>query len=103
MPDAVHRIRLRGFWEATALADGRERYRRSFGRPRTLDPDERAWLVCDRVPGPATVAVNGTQVGSVEAVGLFAFDVTELLRPRNEVVIETTGEPSEVAMEIRRP
>jgi hypothetical protein len=102
MPEAVHRIRLRGFWEATSLPDERERYRRAFGRPRTLDPDERAWLVCDRVPGPATVTVNGTPVGSVDVAGPLSFDVTQLLLLRNEVAIETTGEPAEVAMEIRQ-
>lgn len=97
-----HRIRLRGFWGAAPLGDGRTRHRRAFGRPRTLDPGERAWLVSDGVAGPATVLVNGEPVGTVPAAGPFAFDVTDRLRPRNEAVIETAGGVGEVALEIRR-
>ena len=97
-----HRIRLRGFWEQTPLADGRVRYRRPFGRPRALDPGERVWLVGDRVQGPTVVSVNARVVGSVEAAGPFGFDVTDHLLPRNEAVIETTGELGEVELEIRR-
>jgi uncharacterized protein (DUF2249 family) len=96
-----HRIRLRGFWEQAPTADGRVRHRRAFGRPRTLEPGERAWLVGDRVPGPATVFVNGSLVGETVAEGPFAFDVTDQLLPRNEAVIETVGDLGEVAVEIR--
>ena len=81
----VHRIRLRGFWEATPLADGRTRHVRRFGKPRTLDPGETAWVVGDA--GPAAVFLNGEEVGRVEA-GPFAFEVTERLQPRNELAIE---------------
>ena len=74
---STHRIRLRGFWEATPLTDGRTRHVRRFGRPRTLDPGETAWVVGDA--GPAAVFLNGEEVGRAEA-GPFAFEA--LLRPR---------------------
>lgn len=93
---AAHRIRLRGFWEATPLADGRTRHVRRFGKPRTLDPGETAWVVGDT--GPATVFLNGEEIGRVEA-GPFAFEVTARLQTRNELAID--GALGEVALEIR--
>ncbi|MDB5309265.1 MAG: hypothetical protein JWO38_3467 [Gemmataceae bacterium] len=101
---ATHSIRLRGSWEV-ASAGGRTRYARKFGRPRTLDPNERVWLVCDSVFGPAGVFVNGERVGTVEEPGRpFAAEITQLLNPRNEVVFDTTSaDPlGEVALEIRQ-
>ena len=92
----THRIRLRGFWEATPLADGRTRHVRRFGKPRTLDPGETAWVVGDA--GPATVFLNGEEIGYAD-VGPFAFEVTSRLQTRNELAIE--GELGEVALEIR--
>ena len=99
-----HRIRLGPPWETAADA-GRTRYARKFGRPRTLDPDERVWLVCGSLPGPAEVLVNGERVGASEAAGPFAADITHLLNPRNEVAIVTASAdpPADVALEIRRP
>ncbi|MBX9624512.1 MAG: GNAT family N-acetyltransferase [Gemmataceae bacterium] len=92
----THRIRLGPPWEVSA-AGGCVTHRRRFGRPRTLDPGERVWLVCESVPGPATVAVNGHLLGSAEA------DITDLLLPRNEVVIDADGPLGEVRLEIRGP
>ena len=97
---SVHRIRLRGFWEATPLDGGRTRHVRRFGKPRTLDPDETAWVVCDAAAGPATVFLNGEEIGRAEA-GPFAFEVTARLRTRNELAIE--GSLGEVALEVRGP
>jgi hypothetical protein len=65
---------------------GGSRHARKFGRPRTLDAAERLWLVCDHLPGPAEVLVNGTAVGGAESAGPLAADITHLLQPRNEVV-----------------
>jgi uncharacterized protein (DUF2249 family) len=94
----VHRIRLRGFWEATPLADGRTRHVRRFGKPRTLDPGETAWVVGDANPGPVVVFLNGEEIGRAEA-GPFAFEVTARLQARNELAIE--GALGEVALEVR--
>lgn len=91
-----HRIRLRDFWEAIPLDGSRTRHVRRFGRPRTLDPGETAWVVGDA--GPATAFLNGEMIGQSEA-GPFAFEVTSRLQTRNELAIE--GELGEVALEIR--
>jgi hypothetical protein len=98
----THRIRLGPPWDVTA-SGGRTRHARRFGRPRTLGPGERVWLACGSVPGPADILVNGEPVGSVAGAGPFAADVTPLLKPRNEVVIETASAdpPADVALEIR--
>jgi hypothetical protein len=79
----VHTIRLGEPWERTPLPDGHVRHRRCFGRPRTLDANERLWLVCDRA---MTVTVNGTEFGRAER-----FDITGVLQPRNEVAIDADG------------
>jgi hypothetical protein len=86
-----HRIRLHGFWVATA-----GRHARRFGRPRTLDAGETAWLVG---VGSGTVFLNGEPLG--EAVGEFAFDVTAMPLPRNELAVLGAAQPADVALEIR--
>lgn len=99
-----HRIRLGPPWQLTS-ADGRTRHARKFGQPRAADPDQRVWVVCAAVPGPAAVSVNGVPVGTTAAAGPFAADVTPLLRPRNELVLDVdSADPiGEVALEIRPP
>lgn len=96
----VHRIRLRGGWVASALPDGRTRHARRFGSPRVLDPTETVFLTCDGVVA-TTVTLNGTALGVAE--GGFAFDITAVLLPRNEVWIDTATAtpPGEVAVEFR--
>lgn len=99
----AHRIRLGPPWEVTAAA-GRTRHARAFGRPRTLDAAEQVWLVCASVPGPAEVYVNGELVGTVAGAGSpVATDITFVLKPRNELIIDTpsTEAVGEVALEIR--
>lgn len=98
----VHRIRLRGGWTVTALPDhGVKRYGRRFGSPREVDPAETVWLTVADLPDPATVTVNGTAFGP--ATGRLEADITTLLRPRNDVWIDTEGggEIGEVAVEFR--
>ncbi|MBX9582159.1 MAG: hypothetical protein K2X87_17785 [Gemmataceae bacterium] len=96
-----HSIRLGPPWEVSA-AGGRTTHRRRFGRPRTLGPGERVRLACDSVPGPATVTLNGRPLGA--AAGPFAADLTDLLAPRNEVVIDAADGPlGEVRLEIYGP
>jgi hypothetical protein len=80
----VHHIRLGPPWQVTALPDGRVRHARRFGRPRTLDANERLLLARDGLPGGATVRVNGVELSA-------PYDITVLLQPRNEVVIETAA------------
>ncbi|HJZ59803.1 MAG TPA: hypothetical protein VKE74_32980 [Gemmataceae bacterium] len=96
-----HRIRLGPPWQVTTDT-GRARHARKFGRPRTLDANERVWLVCESIPDPVEVFVNGEKVGTATG-GPFAADITHLLDVRNEVVIETaSADPlRDVALEIR--
>ena len=98
----THTIRLRGFWESAT--DGpRTTHTRRFGRPRTLAPGERVWLVCPSPPGPVEVSINGRVVS--EAAGPVAVDVTDHLQPRNTVQLaaESAGSVGEVWLEIHRP
>ena len=98
----MHTIRLGPPWEVT-LTGGSARHTRKFGRPRTLAPNERVWLVCEHVPGPAEVRVSGASVSVLASAGPFAADVTALLAPRNEVVfvVESNAPLGPVALEIR--
>jgi hypothetical protein len=96
-----HRIRLRHPWQCEALGPGRLRFRRGFGYPGRIDAHERVWLTFADVPGPADVRLNGQPLGR-SGPGSFEFEVTPLLRPRNELVVEVEGGGlGEVALEVR--
>lgn len=130
-----HRIRLRGPWECEPLLrrggkteeplpmacrmtmpcrwseggllhfTGRVRFRRSFGYPGRIDAHERVWLTFAGIGGTATVLLNDDLLGHIPPAS--EFEVTPLLRPRNELVIEIEGTSEqgglwgEVALEIR--
>jgi hypothetical protein len=132
-----HRIRLRGPWQCEPLARaggpgeplpaprqmtmpcqwsegglpgfaGRVRFRRRFGYPGRIDAHERVWLTFTGVCGRADVTLNGTPLGRRDgAAGPFEFEVTALLRPRNELAVEVEspadrgGLWGEVALEVR--
>jgi hypothetical protein len=98
----MHRIRLAGFWSSAPLPDGRVRHARRFGRPRTLDPGETAWLVGTGPAGSGMIWLNGALLGDVTADEPFAFDVTTRLQPRNEVWIDgSAAQIDHVVLEIR--
>jgi hypothetical protein len=101
-PSSFHRMRLGPPWQLTTT-DASAHHARKFGRPRTLSPTEQLWLVCAHVPGPGAVRVNGELVGTLEAPGAFAADITALLLPRNEVTFTVaSGAPlGAVALEVR--
>src|SRR5437763_1763407 len=72
---------------------GRVRFSRNFGCPRRIDDFERVWMTFSGIGGTAEVTLNGQLLGRQETANQpFEFDVTALLRTRNElgVVIETT-------------
>jgi hypothetical protein len=130
-----HRIRLRGPWECEPLQrcgdnaeqplpppcritmpcrwsegglpdfTGRVRFRRSFGYPGRIDAHERVWLTFAGIGGEAEVQLNYHLLGRIAATS--EFEVTSLLRPRNELVVEIEGSSEqgglwgEVALEIR--
>ncbi|MFM8271278.1 MAG: hypothetical protein ACKODX_02990 [Gemmata sp.] len=101
-PPSLHRIRLGPPWDVAPVAGG-ARHARKFGRPRALAADERVWLVCAHVPAAGEVRVNAAGVGTLDAPGPFAADVTPLLRPRNEVLISVASDQplGPVSLEIR--
>jgi hypothetical protein len=98
-------------WHESGLAGfaGRVRYRRRFGYPGRIDEVERVWLTFAGANDSVVVTLNEVQLGRVEqACEPFEFEVTQLMRPRNELLVEVSGTaPSaglwgEVALEIRR-
>lgn len=99
-----HRIRLRDPWQCETLEGGRVYWRRRFGYPGRIDDCERVWLTFSGVASAAAIRLNDQPLGT--AGGDFEFEVTALLRQRNEVVVEMAvgdGLPwDEVAMEVRR-
>ena len=87
---------------------GRVRFRRAFGYPGRIDVYERVWLTLTGLAGAAEMALNGTPLtGGVEVGATREFDVTRLLRSRNELVVELDGTVGqgevwhEVALEVR--
>jgi len=86
---------------------GRVRFCRHFGYPGRIDENERVWLTFAGVEGTAEVWVNGQFLGRREEPQQpFEFEITRLLRDRNELRVEvegpeTGGLSSEVALEIR--
>jgi hypothetical protein len=87
---------------------GRVRFRRRFGYPGRLDDYERVWLTCAGAGSPAEVSLNGTALGArADARAPFEFEVTALLRGRNELVVDVAGGAEdgglwgEVALEVR--
>ncbi len=130
-----HRIRLRGPWECIPLHTaidgasvpapvrmtlpcrwaeggltdfaGRVRFVRRFGYPGQIDPTERVWLTFGGIEGIAEITLNGQRLGQREANRPFEYEVTSLLRERNELRVEVEGPTTgglwgEVAMEVRR-
>ncbi|GIW78243.1 MAG: hypothetical protein KatS3mg105_0050 [Gemmatales bacterium] len=132
-----HRIRLRGPWtceplerdgsgseplpEPTQMAlpcrwqdgglkdfSGKVRFRRRFGLPRNLDSHEHLWLTFGGADRKADVWLNGHYLGGHEGDGAFEFEVTSILKERNEVIVEVESDRDgglygEVALEIRCP
>lgn len=117
-----HRIRLRGPWELEqpdkrrvtvpcrwsdlGITTGPILLRRRFGYPGQIDNDERVWLTFERSADIADARLNGNWLGNISSRPT-EFDVTSLLRDRNQLEVEVqtpTAESSlgEVALEVRR-
>jgi hypothetical protein len=86
---------------------GRVRFRRRFGYPGRIDAHERVWLTFGGAGARAEVTLNGVALGKHEGPEPFEFEVTALLRPRNELVVDLEGTAGqgglwgEVALEVR--
>ncbi|MEX0715666.1 MAG: hypothetical protein WD066_03730 [Planctomycetaceae bacterium] len=73
---------------------GRVRFRRVFHRPTNLDPDERVYVVVERLIAGATLELDGHRLGRIapdEERG--EFDITSLVRPNSELSIELAHDP----------
>ncbi len=94
-------------WSEGGLPDftGRVLFRRSFGYPGRIDAHERVWLTFAGIGGEAEVRLNDHFLGHISAPS--EFEVTALLRPRNELAVEIEGNSEqgglwgEVALEVR--
>jgi hypothetical protein len=97
-------------WTEGGLGEfaGRVRFRRRFGIPRHLDAHEVVWLTFAGADAVAFVTLNGQFLGrSNQPLKSFEFEVTGLLRERNELLVDVEA-PSgdgglwgEVALEVR--
>jgi hypothetical protein len=87
---------------------GRVRFTRRLAQPTGLTPGTRVWLAIDDVDWQALVALNGHALGCIQLAGStpsaallgsssprlpvsicpVRFDITSLLQPRNELVVE---------------
>lgn len=104
-------MQVPGSWEKVLGADfiGTARYTRHFNRPTGLDPHERVWLCCAGARQRASIQLNGQPIGECAHEQGAQIDVTELLVPRNTLVIDVTtdvvdppgGLTGEVRLEIR--
>ena len=84
-----HPIRLRHPWDELPAADsGRVRYRRMFKCPTGLDTWERVWLEVDRIVFPGEIFLNVRSLGRLQPTEFFSADVTSLLQPNNELIVE---------------
>src|SRR5438477_6811861 len=88
------RMNMPCLWSDGGLGDfsGRVRFRRRFGLPRRIDSFERVWLTFGGVESSAAIWLNGQTLGQHEIANTpFEFSVTDLLRDRNELVVEVTA------------
>ena len=121
MPVPPHCISLRGPWQyewASPPADGTAsptagrttipvswqdlfgstpgtaRFRRRFHRPTNLDPHEQVRIRFENLGGSAVVALNRAQLGTISrAQSAAAFNITDYLKPSNELTVDVTFEP----------
>jgi hypothetical protein len=97
-------------WGEAGLPDfaGRVRFRRRFGLPRRLDPEEHVWVTFAGADTCVDVWLNQQFLGQHTGAEAFEFEVTGLLHERNELVVEVEapqgngGLWGEVALEVRR-
>ncbi|MDX1948076.1 MAG: hypothetical protein SFU86_21940 [Pirellulaceae bacterium] len=103
---AAGTLAMPGDWSELLGADfrGRARLTRLFNRPTGLDELHRVWLVLDDAGHVSTLHLNGQELSR----GLPRQDITALLNPRNELIIEiisldAPGALGLVQLEIEEP
>lgn len=104
----VHRMTLREPWQRKPCGDCIE-FQRAFHRPTNLNAQERVFVAVRAASADGTVKVNGKTLGELTIGMDGAFEVTELLEPRNHISISmpaatnTADLPfAETAIEIRQ-
>lgn len=107
---AAARMNIPKRWRAGELRsfDGVVRCTRKFGAPGRIEATERVWLTLLGLSGQTEVWFNGQKLGDCgPAEPTAEFEVTQLLRPRNELQLLFTAAADthdlweEVALEIR--
>jgi len=83
-----HVIHLGDAWEPPVAAGDRNRFVRRFGRPSGLESGNRVLLVVSDPAVSASVVVNETPLPDVVGGAVrWEYDITPLLRERNELVL----------------
>jgi beta-galactosidase/beta-glucuronidase len=89
----IHRIRLRHPWLCEPQPDAVV-WRRRFNRPTGLGPEERVFLVVERLATPGTIVLNGQPLGQIRGeAGPQSFDVTDTLELSNELTLRLQSPP----------
>jgi beta-galactosidase/beta-glucuronidase len=84
-------------------------FRRHFNRPTGLEPNQRVWIVVERIGAGSTVSLNDRPLGAVGDGGTAAeFDITGLLEDSNHLALTVdfpqpgaSGPFGDVRLEIR--
>ncbi|HZZ30137.1 MAG TPA: hypothetical protein VFE46_19220 [Pirellulales bacterium] len=84
-----HPIRLQHPWdELPGPTPDRVLFRRRFNSPAALDTWERVSLEIDRAIFSGEASLNGTRLAPLTAGQFFSAEVTSLLKPANELLVE---------------
>ncbi len=100
----THTIRLRTAWQREDLPE-QTLYRRGFGQPSGVEPNDSLWLVCGGSMPSGEMRLNGAELLRFSGDEPAEVEVTPLIRPRNELVLifetDSVDWDGEVCLEIR--
>ena len=100
----MHRIGLSQAWDRVADVGREAAWVRRFGRPRTLESNERVHLVVEAVSLPLTLRLNDAPPETVPAgTARWARELTGRWLERNELVVTVAGPTPTVATAARCP
>lgn len=91
------RVKMPTSWQsAFGQKSGCIRFSRRFQRPTNLDDNERVHIAFDGIGGYAVIAINNEEIGRLsDSDETNSFDITEKLKPSNELTVELTFSPDE--------
>lgn len=92
---SVQRVKMPSDWRSVfGEQAGRVLLRRKFHKPTNLDAEEIVSLVFDGIGGRGEVRLDDQLLGTVdETVTTLAFEITALLQPTNELLVELDFDP----------